>query len=163
MNIDLRRKNAIVCGSTQGIGKAIALELAILGANITLFARNETTLKKVIDELDSTLGQSHNYLSADFSNPVEVKEVISTYVKSISTIHILINNSGGPAPGLAIEADPDDFLKAFTQHIICNQHIVQAVVPLMKAQMIRLGYLQRQPQILDPISRRKTALCLVQH
>ncbi len=132
MNIDLRRKNAIVCGSTQGIGKAIALELAQLGANITLFARNETSLKKVIGELNSSLGQTHNYLVADFSNPDEVKNVISTYAESISSIHILINNSGGPAPGLAIDADPDDFLIAFSQHIICNQHIVQAVVPLMK-------------------------------
>ena len=51
MNLDLKNKHAIVCGSTQGIGKAVALELALLGANVTLVARNEYSLKKVKDSL----------------------------------------------------------------------------------------------------------------
>lgn len=132
MNINLKGKIAIVCGSTQGIGKAIAMELAILGANVTLFARNEDSMKMVIDELDTSVGQKHGFLVADFSNPVEVKKAISTHVKTIPAVHILVNNSGGPAPGLAIDTDPEDFLAAFSQHLICNQHIVQAVVPGMK-------------------------------
>jgi len=132
MNINLQGKSAIVCGSTQGIGKAIAIELALLGANVTLFARNEDALRKVVKNLDSTLGQTHHFLVADFNNPEKVKRTISEYVKSIHGIHILVNNSGGPAPGMAIDANSDDFLKAFSQHLICNQHIAQAVVPLMK-------------------------------
>ena len=132
MNINLQKKYAIVCGSTQGIGKAIALELARLGANVTLMARNEETLKKVIRELDTSAGQIHDFIVADFRNPKEVKRAISGYVHLHTSVHILINNSGGPAPGLAIDADPEDFLDAFSQHLICNQHIVQAVVPLMK-------------------------------
>ncbi|MCK5469702.1 MAG: SDR family oxidoreductase [Cyclobacteriaceae bacterium] len=132
MNINLKGKNAIVCGSTQGIGKAIAIELATLGANITLFARNEKALKKVIRELDAAAGQTHGFLVADFRNPMEVKQAISAHVKTTSGVQILVNNSGGPAPGLAIDADPKDFLAAFSQHLICNQHIVQAVVPGMK-------------------------------
>ncbi|MCK5279955.1 MAG: SDR family oxidoreductase, partial [Cyclobacteriaceae bacterium] len=126
------KKYAIVCGSTQGIGKAIALELAWLGANVTLMARNEEVLKKVIMELDTSVGQTHDFIVADFRNPKEVKRAISGYVHSNTSVHILINNSGGPAPGLAIDADPESFLDAFSQHLICNQHIVQAVVPLMK-------------------------------
>ena len=132
MNIDLKGKFAIVCGSTQGIGKAIAIELASLGANVTLFARDNASMKKVISGLDISLGQQHESISADFRFPDQVKEVISEYVKKNSAIHILVNNSGGPAPGLAIDADPNDFLNAFSQHLICNQHIVQTVVPLMK-------------------------------
>jgi 3-oxoacyl-[acyl-carrier protein] reductase len=132
MNIQLKGKTAIVCGSTQGIGRAIAVELAILGANVTLFARNETSMKLVIEELDTSQGQMHDMIVADFEKPVEVKEAISAYAKSIAAIHILVNNSGGPPPGLAIDADPEDFIQAFSQNLICNQHIVQAVVPLMK-------------------------------
>jgi 3-oxoacyl-[acyl-carrier protein] reductase len=64
--------------------------------------------------------------------PDQVLEVITDFAKKNSTLDILVNNSGGPAPGLAIDADPHDFLNAFSQHLICNQHIVQAVVPLMK-------------------------------
>ena len=132
MDIDLKNKTAIVCGSTQGIGKAIAVELASLGANVTLFARDKVTMKKVLVGLDVSKGQQHDAISADFRFPDQVKEVISAYVNSTQVIHILVNNSGGPAPGLAIDADPNDFMNAFSQHLICNHHIVQAVVPLMK-------------------------------
>ncbi len=132
MNINLQGKNAIVCGSTQGIGKSIAIELAALGANVTLFARNEDALKKIVETLDKSMGQSHGYISADFSDTKAVKHAISDFVKTVSAIHILINNSGGPAPGLAIDADDEDFLNAFSQHLLSNQHLAQAVVPLMK-------------------------------
>ncbi len=132
MNIDLTGKRAIVCGSTKGIGKAIAIELASLGANITLFARDNEAMKKVIAELDITKDQQHESISADFRFPDQVKEAIFEYLKNTSEVHILVNNSGGPAPGLAIDADPNDFLNAFSQHLICNHHIVQAIVPYMK-------------------------------
>jgi 3-oxoacyl-[acyl-carrier protein] reductase len=132
MNIDLTGKRAIVCGSTQGIGKAIAIELASLGANITLFARDSVTMKKVLALLDTSKDQQHESIASDFRFPDQVKEVISEYVAKTPEVHILVNNSGGPAPGLAIDADPNDLLNAFSQHLICNHHIVQAVVPLMK-------------------------------
>ena len=51
MNLQLKNKNALVCGSTQGIGKATAILLAQEGANVTLLARNEEKLKLVLDEL----------------------------------------------------------------------------------------------------------------
>lgn len=132
MNTNLKNKTAIVCGSTQGIGKAIALELALLGANVTLFARDKEALKKVILELDVSMGQEHNFLFADFKFPDQVHEVITDYLKEKPSVHILINNSGGPAPGQAIDTDPNDFINAFSQHLVCNQHLVQAVVPSMK-------------------------------
>jgi len=132
MNIDISGKRAIVCGSTQGIGKAIAIELASLGANITLFARDSASMKKVLALLDTSKDQQHESIAADFRFPDQVKEVISEYITKTPEVHILVNNSGGPAPGLAIDADPNDLLNAFSQHLICNHHIVQAVVPLMK-------------------------------
>lgn len=134
MNTNLKNKTAIVCGSTQGIGKAIAIELASLGANVTLLARDRNAMKLVLQELDISMGQQHEFLSADFRFPDQVHEVIKDYSQKSSGIHILINNSGGPAPGQAIDADPMDFLDAFSQHLICNQHLVQAVVPLMKTE-----------------------------
>jgi 3-oxoacyl-[acyl-carrier protein] reductase len=132
MDINLKNKRAIVCGSSQGIGRAIAFELATLGASVTLFARDAAGMKKMVQELDNTKDQQHSFIAADFRFPGQVQEVISEYVQTLDAIHILVNNSGGPAPGLAIDADPNDFLNAFSQHLICNQHIVQAVVPLMK-------------------------------
>ena len=74
MNLNLKGKNAIVCGSTQGIGKATAREIASLGANVTLIARDEQRLKQVINELNKSSEQTHNYICADFSDPISLKE-----------------------------------------------------------------------------------------
>ena len=132
MNLDLKNKRAMVCGSTQGIGKAVALELAALGASVTLVARNEEKLKETAGELDQTAGQQHDYLVADFSNPEEVYRQLKAYVQEQAAIHILVNNTGGPPGGPILEAAPDEFLKAFNMHLINNHQLVQAVVPLMK-------------------------------
>jgi len=134
MDISLKNKRAIVCGSTQGIGKAIAEELASLGASVTLFARNRDAMKSLVAKLDSVQAQQHEYLAADFRFPEQVKDVISEYVSKTRQVHILINNSGGPAPGQAIEAHPNDYMAAISQHLICNQHLVQTLLPLMKEQ-----------------------------
>ena len=131
MNLSLEGKYAIVCGSTQGIGLAIAEELALLGANCTLIARNEGALKSAVQKLDISLRQQHNYLTIDFSKPAELKKLISAYVAN-HKVHILVNNTGGPKPGAIIEASEEDFILAFNQHVICNQILTQAVVPLMK-------------------------------
>ena len=119
MNLSLEGKNAVVCGSTQGIGLAVAEELALLGASCTLVARNEAALKEAIIKLDTQLRQQHGYLIADFSKPDEVKKVIEAHVAK-NTVHILINNTGGPAAGPVIEATEEAFLNTFKQHLICN-------------------------------------------
>lgn len=131
MNLDLSGKTAVVCGSTQGIGKASAIELALLGANVTLVARNEEALKATIKQLPSTSGQTHRYLIADFQFPDQVKKVIHEFVAT-HDVHVLVNNTGGPPAGLAIDAEPEAFLSAFNSHLICNQIMTQAVVPSMK-------------------------------
>jgi 3-oxoacyl-[acyl-carrier protein] reductase len=132
MQLSLIGKHALVGGSTQGIGLAIAQELALLGATCTLIARNETSLKQAVTTLNSDQNQQHDYLVADYSNYEQVKEVVAGYVAK-TNVHILINNSGGPAGGPITEATPEAFLSAFQQHLICNQLITQLVVPGMRA------------------------------
>lgn len=131
MNISLQNKTALICGSTQGIGLAIAQTLAALGANCVLLARNEEALKAAVQTLDISLQQQHSYLVADFTNPAQVKDMVDACVAT-TTIHILINNTGGPAAGPITEAKPESFEKAFQQHIVNNQLLTTAVVPGMK-------------------------------
>jgi 3-oxoacyl-[acyl-carrier protein] reductase len=131
MNLDLKGKTALVCGSTQGIGKASAIELALLGANVTLLARNEEKLKLCLAELDKTLGQHHQYLVADFEKPDQVREQVIKFTAQ-HNVHILINNTGGPPAGLAIDAKEEDFVKAFSSHLLCNHILVQACAEGMK-------------------------------
>lgn len=130
MELGLQNKNALVCGSTQGIGKATAISLAKEGVNITLIARNETALQEVLKELPQNGQQKHGYLVADFSKPDQVKEVVSTN----KSFHILINNTGGPKSGAIINASVEEFSAAFQMHVLVNQILVQAVVPFMKKQ-----------------------------
>ena len=129
MNLDLKNKNAIVCGSTQGIGEASAIELAKLGANITLIARNESKLLNVLNELDKSQGQVHSFLCIDFSDSKKLKEEVNLLEGSY---HILVNNTGGPAGGPITEANTDSFENAFRMHLVNNQILVQKVVENMK-------------------------------
>lgn len=132
MNLDLTGKTALVCGSTQGIGYASAVELALMGASVTLIARNEESLATAVNSLDITKGQLHRYVVADFSDSDSVKKAIHDYLRLVPEVHILINNTGGPAGGPIIEADISEFSKTFEMHLINNHNIVQAVVPSMK-------------------------------
>lgn len=132
MNLDLKNKRALVCGSTQGIGKAVALELALLGANVTLVARNEDSLKKVKAELNTDKGQQHSYIAVDFSNSEELKKLVNLYIERQGTINILVNNTGGPPAGAINTAETTEFITAFNQHLICNHILVQACLDGMK-------------------------------
>ncbi|MEO6254183.1 MAG: SDR family oxidoreductase, partial [Ferruginibacter sp.] len=132
MNLDLTNKTALVCGSTQGLGYASAVELALLGCHVVLMARNEDKLKETIQKLDSSKGQQHRYLVADFSDIDAVRSAIDGFVKN-NPIHILVNNTGGPPGGAALTAKPEEFLSAFSNHLINNHNLTQAVVPGMKA------------------------------
>lgn len=129
MDLGLHNKNALVCGSTQGIGKATAMQLAEEGASITLVARNEEKLQSVLAELPND-NQNHSYLVADFSDPLQLHEILK---KSKLNYHILVNNTGGPAGGPVFSAKLDEFENAFTQHLKCNHVLVQALVPFMKS------------------------------
>lgn len=131
MNLDLTDKKALVCGSTQGLGYASAVELALLGCHVVLMARNEEKLKETVKTLDISKGQEHQYLVADFADTVTVKSAIEGFIKN-NSIHILVNNTGGPPGGAALTAKPEDFLSAFNNHLINNHNLTQAVVPGMK-------------------------------
>ncbi len=125
----------MVCGSTQGIGKATALELASLGANVILVSRTEEKLKTVLAELPNSGSQNHGYLVADFSQPSKLRSALDTWKASQpNPIHILINNTGGPPGGPAHTADIEAFRAAFNQHLVCNQILVQALLEGMKAE-----------------------------
>lgn len=131
MDLDLSGKQAVVCGSTQGIGKATAIELALLGASVTLVARNEEKLKSTVKELSVLDDQHHSFIVADFNFPDELKSKIEAHVKK-NAVHILVNNTGGPPGGLAIDAKLEEFTQAFSNHLICNQILVQACLDGMK-------------------------------
>lgn len=133
MNLDITQKNALVCGASKGIGKAIAIELANLGANVTVLARSEDKLKEVVKTLDTSKQQTHAFISIDFSNLGLLKQKIESAL-SVAPFHILINNTGGPAGGPILQASGSAFLQAYHNHLICSHLLTQLLVPGMQAE-----------------------------
>ena len=133
MDLTLSGKTAVVCGSTQGMGLAIAQQLASQGAAVVMVARNSEKLAEVVKTLSTEQAQVHHTVTADFANPAAVKAAIEKHLAIHPKAHILINNTGGPAPGLAKDADVSEFQAAFNQHLICNQVLAQALVPRMQS------------------------------
>lgn len=131
MNLSLEGRNAIICGGSQGIGYAIAEELALMGANCILLARNEENLRVASSQLDISIRQTHSFHAIDFNDQPAIKELIKK-ITSEQNIHILINNSGGPAAGPIVEATEEQFLQAFNQHLIINHILTKAVIEGMK-------------------------------
>lgn len=132
MNIGLDGKRALVCGSTQGIGRASAIELAAAGAEVTLLARSQDRLAAVEGELSVDHGQHHGSIVADFDDPDAVRSGVQAALDPDRPFHILVNNTGGPRGGLAIEADAAGFELAFRAHVVCNQILATLLVPGMK-------------------------------
>lgn len=130
MNLNLNNKNALVCGSTQGIGKATAIALAQEGVNVTLVARNREKLKETLAELPQH--RNHSYIVADFLNPRDLQEQVIKFIEKQHGFHIVVNNTGGPASGEIVNASLEAFENAFTMHLKCNHLLAQATVPFMK-------------------------------
>ena len=128
----LINKTALVCGSSQGIGRSAAIGLAKCGASIVLVARDKNRLNSVLDELPIlNENQRHEILVADFTDPSNLKVKIDRFVSSGKNADILVNNTGGPPGGPIKEADSQEFIDAFNQHLICNHILVQGLYPGM--------------------------------
>lgn len=129
----LHGKRALVGGGSQGIGRACAVELAKLGASVTVMARDAKALAQVAGALDASQGQKHDYLAADYSQPTGIQQKVLGQIQRNGEFQILVNNTGGPPHGALVDAGAEQFLKAISDHVVCNQLLVQAVLPGMKA------------------------------
>lgn len=112
MRISLSGKKALIGGSSGGIGKAIAEQLANSGASVTLLARNEEKLRSIVKNLPTDTSQKHSYLVVDYADFEAYKKIISSYFENHS-IDILVNNTQGPASGGALDKGVEDYQQAF--------------------------------------------------
>lgn len=132
MDLDLTGKHALVCGGSEGIGRATAIELAQLGADVTLLARREDALRDAVASLPCTGNQRHGFVIADVAQTFELGQAVAALAAN-SPVHILINNTGGPPGGPAYAAEIGAYVDAFNKHLIANQILLQAVLPGMRA------------------------------
>jgi 3-oxoacyl-[acyl-carrier protein] reductase len=130
----LEEKRALVCGGSQGIGKAIAEHFATQGAEVILLSRNEPALQALCGQLDTARQQNHRYLVADLAHPDQLQQILEQRLPELLPVHILVNNTGGPPGGLLYEARIEEFTEAFTRHLVCSHILVQALLPGMKSE-----------------------------
>lgn len=133
MKHSLANRHALVCGASEGIGRATAVALAELGASVTVLSRRQDKLDELVAALPCPdASQAHGALAADVSDPVALRSKLEALC-SARPVHILVNNTAGPAGGPAHSADPAVYLAVFQQHLIANQILVQALLPGMRA------------------------------
>jgi 3-oxoacyl-[acyl-carrier protein] reductase len=132
MNLDLTGKHALVCGGSQGIGRAAAIELAQLGADVTLLSRTRESLEAATSALPKIHpAQSHAFVAVDMSDHAALRAKVEAMANA-KPVQILVNNTGGPPGGQAQSAKVEEFLAAFQQHLIANHVVLQSVLPGMR-------------------------------
>lgn len=129
---NLNGKTAFVCGSSQGIGRACAEQLAMLGAHVVLLARNAERLAAVCKALPSQEGQKHTYIAVDFADLNALEKAVKNWLAAGNTAHILVNNTGGPPAGPIGNATQAEFLSAFQHHLLANHLLASLLLPGMK-------------------------------
>lgn len=136
MNVSLEGLRAIVCGASQGMGKAIATQFAKSGASVFLIARNEENLKETVASLPQNSTQRHTYACVDITHLSQLETIIETANNEYGGFHIVVNNTGGPPPGLLFQSKNDELESAFKQHVLAAQTILKVVL----TKMIELKY-----------------------
>lgn len=132
LSYPLEGKRALVGGGSKGIGLGCAVALAEAGATVTLMARDVATMERAVASIPTPSGQTHSHLSLDTADWADVGKAVAQDVSGNGTIEILVHNTGGPPPGMAIDADPEDFRTGFDMHILTGQTLVKTVVPGMR-------------------------------
>ena len=130
--MSLAGRHALVCGASAGIGQSSAIALAQLGASITALARSEDKLKALVPVLEKAGAERASYVVADMDDRPALRKTVEKILADSGPVHVLINNSGGPASGPILQASEDDFLKAFGRHVLAFQLLTQLTLPGMR-------------------------------
>lgn len=128
MIIDFTEKKVLVCGSSKGIGKAIALNFAESNAKVTCIARNKELLKSIVDENPNL---QISYIPLDFNDYENALNVLAKEIENNNDYDIIVNNSGGPKPGKLVEARIEEFVTAFNSHLFFSHRLMQIALPYM--------------------------------
>jgi 3-oxoacyl-[acyl-carrier protein] reductase len=132
MKINLNGYQAVVGGSSRGLGLAVATQLAASGAQVTLMARNELKLKAIQQNLPTPNNQQHDYLVIDYADFPGFERRVIDFFESKS-VDILVNNTNGPAPGTVLQKEVDDYQQAFNLLFKSYHSLTHLLLPHMHA------------------------------
>jgi len=134
MDLQLRGKVALVTAASQGLGKASAWALAREGAHIAICARDRATVAATAAQIATATSADVRPFVADLSKAEEIPRLVAEVLATFGTVHVLVNNAGGPPPGSFETVSDDDWQRAFDLTLMSAVRISRGVLPAMRAQ-----------------------------
>lgn len=135
MDLGLKGKNVLVLASSQGLGKASAIEFVKEGANVVISSRNEHKLEGVKTEVEALdLDGTIHYFPTDVTKAEEISNLVEYTVKTLGGIDVLVNNAGGPPSGTFTDFTDDDWENAFHLNLLSYIRTVRTALPYLKKQ-----------------------------
>ena len=132
MDLSIKGKNAIVCASSQGLGKSAAVDLAKEGVNLAICSRNKEKINLVKNEIKEISDVKIVAIEADLSSEKDINNLFKEAKKELKTIDILINNNGGPPPSTFEELSDDDWQRTFNDTMMSAIRLSKLTLPDMK-------------------------------
>lgn len=134
MEYNLSGKTALIAASSQGLGYSIAEQLVKEGANVMISGRDEEKLKQKIEGLQKAGTGNAAYQKADLTNAGEIKQLISKTIETFGSMHILVNNAGGPPAGSFTDFSDEDWQAAFQLNLLSYVRLIREALPYLKKQ-----------------------------
>jgi len=134
MDFGLRNKVAVVAAASQGLGKASALALAQEGARLVICSRQEQNIRKTAEEIRSKTGATVVPVVADVSKEADIGKFVQTAVSEFGTVHVLVNNAGGPPTGHIRKVSDEEWAKGVQLTLMSVIRFIRAVLPHMEKQ-----------------------------
>lgn len=134
MDLGLHGKAALVTASSKGIGRAIAFALAREGARVALCSRDLAATERVAAEIRAATGAETFAVACDLARPEQVDALVDAVLARFGTLHVLVNNAGGPPPGRLENMTDADWQRAFEITLLSAVRATRRALPAMRAQ-----------------------------
>lgn len=128
MELGLKDRVALVCASSQGLGKAIAKSLALEGARVAICSRNQKTLEETRERLEAETNAEIIGVVADLSLKQDIEKLLETVEAKLGSIDILINNTGNPPAGRLGQLSESDWDLAYQLVLMSAIRLTKGVV-----------------------------------
>jgi len=131
VDLGIRDRVAVVAASSKGLGREAARSLAEEGVKVVLCARGEDELKKTAEAIGRDTGTEILDVAADLTREADVRRLVERTVERFGTVHILVNNCGGPPAGTFLDHDLDRWRRAVETNLMSAVMLTREVVPFM--------------------------------
>jgi 3-oxoacyl-[acyl-carrier protein] reductase len=134
MNLGLQNKIAIVTAASQGLGKASAFALAQEGATVVICSRRQKEIAEAAKEIRNATGATVVPMVSDVTDPDNIKSLVMETKQHFGTVHVLVNNAGGPPTGSIESLTDEDWHKGHELTLMSMVRLTREVLPMMAAQ-----------------------------